>query len=199
MKVTKWTYFGNCYSVISCWNLLHTDSIDVSIADSLYKNARQAVIEDIRNNNYHFSGEYHQNGDFGCPIIDDEYSFEVSQREWGSIMADAYPDEDYTIYDERTADLNKPFGSFRYLKWAFTSDGNEVITPYTQYVKVSDNFSYTEKKSPFEEDIIIYNSDGCSWCDGTGTNPDGIWCGECTNICKEYCYARKRESQECNK
>lgn len=187
MKVTRWTCFGSGLPIISCWKVLHSADIPLEC----YEGVRQSVIRELRDNNYHFSGDYHQNGDFGCPIIDDKYSFEVSEREWGAIMAEAYPNEDYAIYDKRATEQNESFGTFRYLKWAFTSGDSEVVTPYTKRIKVSDTFSYVEEKSPFEDDIIIYNSDGCSWCNGVGTNPNGVPCGECTNICKEYCPARK--------
>ena len=125
MKVTKWTYFGNGLPIICNWEVVHT----ADIPHEYYERVRQAVVEELRNNNYHFSGDYHQNGDFGCPIIDNKYSFEVSVREWGDIMAEAYPNEDYTIYDSKGEDC-------RYLKWAFTSSENEVITPYTKVLGI---------------------------------------------------------------
>lgn len=38
--------------------------------------------------------------------------------------------------------------------------------------------------------IFIYNEFGCEWCDGVGCDPDGEFCGECTNITKLKCPAR---------
>lgn len=75
--------------------------------ESLEQEIRDVVIEDIRNNGYHFFGEHHQNHEYGTPIIDDKYIYCVSMRDWGSIMADAYPDEDYDGY------------GLQYCKWAW--------------------------------------------------------------------------------
>lgn len=58
-----------------------------------FDKAREAVIKEIRKHGYHFDGYYHQNGDYGVPLLSDGHYFEVSQRVWGGIMADAYPEE----------------------------------------------------------------------------------------------------------
>lgn len=76
-----------------------------------YEEIRQAVINELRENGYHFSGNEHQYADHCVPVIDDKYALQASFREWGAIMEDAYPDEDYS-------DFHKGCG---YCKWAFIS------------------------------------------------------------------------------
>ena len=63
------------------------------LSDPLFEEHRNAVIEALREHNYHFSGFYHQGGELGVPVFDDGDWFKVSYRTWGQIMADAYPEE----------------------------------------------------------------------------------------------------------
>ncbi len=88
---------------------------------------RDAVVEAVRKGNYHFTGEYHQAGDYGCPVINGEFIYCASMREWGSIMADAYPDEDYSLQDGdgRTG--------YRYCKWAWRNDEPKVYPKHDAY------------------------------------------------------------------
>ena len=51
------------------------------------------IAEEIRKCGYKFTGSYHQDGDYGVPIIDDTWLYQCTCREWGGIIADAYPDE----------------------------------------------------------------------------------------------------------
>lgn len=50
-----------------------------------------AVISAIHKFNYIFSGDYHQEGCCGAPYFEDGTPFLVSKREWGDIMAKAWP------------------------------------------------------------------------------------------------------------
>ena len=54
-----------------------------------YVAARNAIIDELREKGFRFSGDYHQYGDSGCPILNDGTCFTVSSREWGAIMAEA--------------------------------------------------------------------------------------------------------------
>ena len=63
------------------------------LSDPLFEEHRNAVIDELRKRNYHFSGFYHQGGELGVPVFDDGDWFKVSYRTWGQIMADAYPEE----------------------------------------------------------------------------------------------------------
>ena len=52
--------------------------------------ARHAIIDDIKEHGYLFSGWAHQEG-YGCaPILNDGKIYCYSQRSWGSIMAEAH-------------------------------------------------------------------------------------------------------------
>lgn len=46
------------------------------------------------------------------------------------------------------------------------------------------------KKMDADGSIFITNEFGCEWCDGVGCDPNGKFCGECTNITKLKCLAR---------
>lgn len=55
--------------------------------------AKDLIIKELREKGYHFSGEYHQNGEYGAPVFDNGEQYHTTLREWGAIMAEAYPDE----------------------------------------------------------------------------------------------------------
>lgn len=91
MKVTRW---------IDWQSDKYIDDNELSLGE--YEEARQAVINNIKEKGYKLCGQYHQNGDYGCPVIDDKYIFRVSMRCWGRIMAEALdlPDKDGMGYCE---------------------------------------------------------------------------------------------------
>jgi len=99
MKVIEWTFYDDMGKI-------------PELPNELYEKASDVVTAEIRENGYHFSGEYHQNGEFGCPIIETDdgmkYQFQTTMRSWGALMAEAYPDEEYNCEPE-----------FRYTKWAW--------------------------------------------------------------------------------
>ena len=86
-------------------------------ADILLDEMEQVVIEDIRNNGYHFCGDSHQNTNYGTPIIDDKYIYCTSQREWGGLIVEAFPEE-FDKDDE-----------YAYTKWAWTNEKEKMKTP----------------------------------------------------------------------
>ena len=79
-----------------------------SEAEDLEEEIRRVVVSEIRDKGYHFSGDSHQGAPNCTPVIDDRYIYCVSMRDWGQIMAEAYPDEDYGKADD-----------LRYCKWAW--------------------------------------------------------------------------------
>lgn len=79
MKVTGWTDWS--------------DETYEELPDHLYEEAYGVVAAELSLRGYKFTGCYHQNGDYGVPIIDDKWKFTASQRTWGGIMVDAYPCE----------------------------------------------------------------------------------------------------------
>ena len=137
MKVTKWIdwieftipNFNNSCSAneTSPYTIITDDYLFDTISIHTYEEVRRAVITELRENNYHFSGNEHQNWNNCVPVIDDKYAFEVRQREWGSIMEEAYPDEDYSMYVE----------DMSYLKWAFI-----CLPEFKKDVKLPNNKGY---------------------------------------------------------
>lgn len=55
--------------------------------------AESIIIQEMRENDYHFNGHYHQRGEHGAPIFDNGKQYQATCRGWGAIMAKAYPDE----------------------------------------------------------------------------------------------------------
>mgnify|MGYP005758751113 FL=1 len=55
--------------------------------------AENIIIQEMRENDYHFNGYYHQNGQHGTPIFDNGKQYHATLRGWGAIMARAYPNE----------------------------------------------------------------------------------------------------------
>ena len=49
-----------------------------------------AILDEIAENNYIFSGEEHQYGMTGVPVLSDGTGFRCSMRCWGSLMAQVY-------------------------------------------------------------------------------------------------------------
>ena len=68
MKITGWTYIGDqrYQEINGTWN----------VDDSPYDRdiIRTLIINELRKQGYKFSGFYHQDGDYGTPIIDGEYT-----------------------------------------------------------------------------------------------------------------------------
>lgn len=57
----------------------------------------EAVVNEIRRKKYKFGGTYFQQGDFGCPVLNDHSVYMVTMRHWGSIMGRVWGG-DYTEY-----------------------------------------------------------------------------------------------------
>lgn len=75
--------------------------------------ARHAIIDEIKEKGYLFSGWAHQEGDNCAPILNDGKIYCYSQRSWGGIMAEAHG---YT-------------GRMDYAKFAFDVDPEKVSFP----------------------------------------------------------------------
>lgn len=116
MKVTGWTWYEN------------PDYKDMAPVggpfpfEDRWGEVRDLVAKEIRDRGYRFTGDYHQNGDFGAPIIDGEWLFMVSQRSWGHMMVRAYPEE------------HDPSDSLAYCKWAWTAPGDMVLPREEDYL-----------------------------------------------------------------
>ena len=81
--------------------------------------AVELVVSELRKNGYKFSGEYHQNGEFGVPVFDGHAMFQCSMRMWGNLMAHAYPDGGVD--------------SMSYCRWAWDAPEDEVYPNNKHY------------------------------------------------------------------
>lgn len=105
MQVTGWTYWGNDH---------YKDLGDMTSVE--FEAAEIAVKNELKEKGYKFTGSTHQYSDGCCPIIDNKYTYSVSMRTWGRIIAEAYdlPNED----------------GFGYVKWAWSPpEGEKEILP----------------------------------------------------------------------
>ena len=80
---------------------------------------KKIIVDELRANGFKFTGDYHQNGDYGVPIFDTGKVFQCTQRTWGAIMAEAYPDG---------IDNNDGYG---YVKWAWIAP-EQMVVPKTK-------------------------------------------------------------------
>lgn len=64
-----------------------TDEKKAEELGNLWKEMEQCVIEHCKIKGIRFNSNYHQDGDYGVPIIDDKYMFFCTLREWGYVMA----------------------------------------------------------------------------------------------------------------
>lgn len=86
MKITGWTWYEN-----PDYKEMFPIGETSTFADEF--KVRKLIAEELRKCGYKFTGGYHQNGDFGAPIIDDVWIYQCSCRTWGGIMVMAYPEE----------------------------------------------------------------------------------------------------------
>lgn len=72
----------------------------------------ELIAKEVREKGYKFTGDYHQNGDYGAPVFDNGKMYKGSQRDWGGIMAMAYPEEH--VHD-----------GYEYCRWAWICPADE--------------------------------------------------------------------------
>ena len=87
MRVTGWTWWDNP----EYKEMFPIEERAVSW-DEIDK-VERLIANELRKCGYKFTGSYHQEGDYGTPIIDDTWLYQCSCRTWGHIMAMAYPEE----------------------------------------------------------------------------------------------------------
>lgn len=113
MRVTGWTDYDN--PEYEEW-----DGFPSHRTVQEYEEAKRVIADELRSKGYKFSGYYHQDGDYGAPLLDGK-RFGVTQRSWGGIMAMAYPDQ---------IDNTDGFG---YLKWAWQPPESQVVPKKEDY------------------------------------------------------------------
>lgn len=111
MKVTGWTWSENPdYPVIDRRN------IDDANFPYSWDEMWDLIARELRKKGYRFTGSYHQEGDYGAPVIDGKYQLLYSCREWGDIMEEAYQEH--------------PGDYFAYCKWAWIEpEGEKMCVP----------------------------------------------------------------------
>ena len=83
--------------------------------------AQNAIIDEIKERGYLFSGWAHQEADLCAPVLNDGKMYLFSQRGWGGVMAEAHG---YT-------------GRMDYAKFAFMGDAAKEIRPKERFDKRS--------------------------------------------------------------
>ena len=93
------------------------------------QNLLMKVIADyLKENDYYFSGETHQDSPVGVPIINNKYLARFSQRQWGTIVAIS-----------KGMDVKKDH--LAYVEWAW----RRVKTPSIKHME------YAEEKLPIKQ------------------------------------------------
>ena len=85
LKVIGWTKYSQEYRD---WGETHPEESE---------QAELVVMNEIKRRKFKFGGNYHQYGQYGCPVMSDGSVFMVSMRHWGGIMATVWGD-DYCTY-----------------------------------------------------------------------------------------------------
>ena len=76
-KIIGWCKWDKKYRE---WETNHKDD----------EGAYLAVLNEVRRRKYKFGGTYHQQGEFGCPVMEDKTVYLMTQRAWGELMSDAW-------------------------------------------------------------------------------------------------------------
>lgn len=87
LRVIGWTKYSPEYKE---WYEVHGNDESVESVELI-------VMNEIKKRKFKFGGNYHQYGEFGCPVMSDGTIFLSSMRGWGGIMADVWGG-DYCCY-----------------------------------------------------------------------------------------------------
>lgn len=157
MKVTGWTYWHyeddlNNDNLIDWFDYCWTNRL----SDFERHDAQIAVIQELRGNNYHMTGSTHRNWYYSVPILDNKFVFQVSERSWGDLMFGTYPDEDYSVYEDKAKAENKPHYYYNYLKWSFVCPENEEeIIPHVDEFDPCEDFDWCYKCRRYGDDYSV--------------------------------------------
>lgn len=86
----------NNFCVLSEWY----KNISLAFEDcgpNLANDAHDAVIKEIVDNEYFFTGLQHEYESTCCPIINNKYKYCLTASDWGRLMVECYPDIEYPI------------------------------------------------------------------------------------------------------
>lgn len=107
---------------------------------------RTTVIEEIRRKGYRFCGTFHHMGDSGVPVFNSEEAYRVSEREWGSIMAQAWHEDNRNgfAYAHYLYDCENPFEPERFVNFSKIADKSLLefspLSNEVQYMAISKQY-----------------------------------------------------------
>ena len=92
------------------------------------KEEYKCVAEAAKSAGYRFPGDYHQEGKYGVPYFDNGIQFMVSKKEWGTIMAMAWPE---VIEEWRNQNPIRKHENLDYVAFAWYSEElkNKYVYP----------------------------------------------------------------------
>lgn len=76
-------------SVIAWTNLGNRKFFRMEDSPIPFDVAKAAVLKELKQKGYRFSGFYHQFADRGVPVLTGGYRFELSYKDWGFLMTEA--------------------------------------------------------------------------------------------------------------
>jgi len=88
-----------------------------------------AVADAVRKCGYRFPGDYHQNGYHGVPIFENGKPFQVTQREWGRVMALAWPEFIKKIKSKLEKEDTRSCYDYIYYTWTMDEFKNTYNYP----------------------------------------------------------------------
>lgn len=71
---------------------MYTDEDKAKFYEDIQVEMETCIINHCKEKGIRFSADYHQNGDYGVPIVDNKYMYFTFARTWGWIMAQADDD-----------------------------------------------------------------------------------------------------------
>ena len=116
LKVIGWTDWENYegYIVLDRFTMEEEEKI------------HEAIIKELREKGFKFTGSYHQQGRYGTPVLEIDgikFIYRATQREWGGVMAEAFPEN------------NKNDG-FDYCTWAWlVPENEEMVIPSDKLIE----------------------------------------------------------------
>lgn len=112
LRVLDWTDWENYEGYIEL------DRLTIEDEDKI----QDVIIKELKEKGYKFTGSYHQQGEFGAPVLgfsdkfEDKFIYKTTQRVWGGIVADAFPENN----------LNDGYDYCRWA-WLVPEDEEQVI------------------------------------------------------------------------
>lgn len=112
MKVTRWVKYDGEYEN-------GKDGL-ITVDNDKFDDVWNCVREELERRNIKFDAVYHQNGEYGVPVIDDRYVLQVSMRMWGALVAESEGN----------------MRNFNYMDWYMSDDDKLFNIPNPEWYKV---------------------------------------------------------------